>query len=199
MEIPEQHLDSFEKEGYFIWEGFLDIQTLKDIVAELIDLTTKETFRKAGIGKDNDFQINESQRGDFIHWINPAEGASATKIYLEKIEELITYLNRTFYLGIRDFECHYTHYPAGSFYKKHVDRHKNGSHRIVSFVLYLNEDWNESDGGLLRLYNNTDHFVDVLPRLGTLAVFLSEKEHEVQLTQRIRMSITGWMLNEKAL
>jgi Rps23 Pro-64 3,4-dihydroxylase Tpa1-like proline 4-hydroxylase len=33
--------------------------------------------------------------------------------------------------------------------------------------------------------------------MGTLALFLSEKEHEVLTTQRDRMSITGWMLNEK--
>ncbi|MFM7726822.1 MAG: 2OG-Fe(II) oxygenase, partial [Flavobacteriales bacterium] len=104
---------------------------------------------------------------------------------------------RNFYLGIQDFECHYAHYPPGSFYKKHVDRHKNGSPRRVSSVLYLNTDWLEQDGGELRIYSDEEAFRTILPQLGTLALFLSELEHEVITTSRDRMSITGWMLNEK--
>ena len=39
----------------------------------------------------------------------------------------------------------------------------------------------------------------IQPLQGTLAIFLSELEHEVLLTSRDRMSITGWMLNETIL
>jgi len=86
---------------------------------------------------------------------------------------VIQALNRNFYLGIRDYECHYTEYPEGTFYKKHVDRHKSGSARVVSFVLYLNSDWKATDGGQLRIYGEDECYEDILPEAGKLALFLS--------------------------
>jgi SM-20-related protein len=120
-------------------------------------------------------------------------------MYLDKISAVIEQLNYNFYLGIRDYECHFAHYPPGTFYKRHVDRHKNGSPRRVSSVLYLNSNWQPCDGGELVIYNTGGAVNRIEPIEGTLVIFLSELEHEVLLTSRDRMSITGWMLNETIL
>jgi SM-20-related protein len=66
-------------------------------------------------------------------------------------------------------------------------------------VLYLNADWQPSDGGELVIYKPEGNEHRIQPLQGTLAIFLSELEHEVLLTSRDRMSITGWMLNETIL
>ncbi len=194
----EDFLDNFEKNGYHVFDSFVENQKVSQVLNELNILRHAEQFKKAGIGKQDNFQIDNSERGDFISWIDKRDTQPATHHFLEQLDEVISQLNRNFYLGIRDYECHYTQYPVGTFYKKHVDKHKAGSARIVSFVFYLNEDWQETDGGQLRIFDR-ESYADVLPSAGRLAIFLSEKEHEVLPTNRVRNSITGWMLNEERM
>jgi len=195
----ESWLDIFEKQGWVEWKNFLTDADALAIRQEIESTQLKDGFRQAGIGKSDQQHIDTTQRGDFIRWIDSQEALPATRKYLDRMNEIVSELNRNFYLGVQDFECHYAHYPPGSFYKKHVDRHKSGSPRRVSTVLYLNPDWHDSDGGELRIYNADGTHNVLRPQLGTLALFLSEKEHEVMTTSRHRMSITGWMLNEKIL
>lgn len=192
----EYNLDLLADKGYYIFESFLDVEMTAAIVQEIEEIKATEGLKKAGIGKEQNFQIDSNQRGDSIRWIDPETASPATKNYLDKLRSLITALNRNFYLGIKDFECHYTEYPEGTFYNRHSDRHKTGSARKVSFVFYLNSDWKPEYGGQLRIYHEDETFVDVQPTAGTLAIFLSEKEHEVLTTNRPRKSITGWMLDE---
>lgn len=192
----EEFLDSVEHKGFYVFDSFLSQAEATGVLAELKQHQSEAAFKKAGIGKQDNFQIDKKERGDFIQWIDRATAQPVTASFLTKLDDVIQSLNRNFYLGIRDYECHYTEYPEGTFYKKHVDRHKTGSARVVSFVLYLNSDWKEADGGQLRIYGEDENYEDILPEAGKLALFLSEKEHEVLPTMRIRNSITGWMLNE---
>ena len=102
-------------------------------------------------------------------------------------------LNRQLFLGLEDFECHFALYEPGAFYQKHVDRFRDDDRRAVSAVLYLNEEWLAEQGGALRLYPEGVEPRDVLPQLGTLAVFLSANlPHEVLPATRERLSLTGW-------
>ena len=194
--MKDHEIRQFEQEGFVVFEKLIDRETTQQIRTELLGLIEVDQFKKAGIGKHENFKLDHSQRGDFIHWIDRTDALPATTLFLERLQELVIQLNRNFYLGIRDFECHYTQYPEGTFYKRHVDRHKTGSSRIVSFVLYLNEHWTIHDGGQLRIYQPDGSFHDVQPEAGSLAIFLSEKEHEVLPTKRVRNSITGWLLSE---
>lgn len=192
-------INDFEQHGWVEIHDFISTEDAQGIRSEIDRIQLTDGFKQAGIGKHNQQQVDTNQRGDFIRWINPREALPHTTIFLEKINTIIEVLNYTFYLGIRDFECHYAHYPPGTFYKKHVDRHKTGSTRRVSFVLYLNSEWQENDGGQLLIYDSENRSHSIHPRMGTLTLFLSEKEHEVLVTSRDRMSITGWMLNEVIL
>lgn len=196
MEFTDAQLNQFETKGYIILENFLPEETLGAMRLEVSQLQTTQEFKRAGIGKQTEFKIDESQRGDFICWIDPLDPHPASSLYLQKIDEIIPQLNRAFYLGIRSYECHYAIYPAGTFYKRHSDRHKSSSPRVVSMVFYLNEDWKSEDGGQLRIYDHETVLEEVLPIAGTLVLFLSEIEHEVLPTHRSRMSLTGWMRNE---
>lgn len=190
-------LNQFEQDGFVVIHDFMSADELASLREELQARQESGAMKKAGVGKNESFQIQESTRGDFISWINPEEATEAMAAYISKVNELVQLLNRNFYLGIRDYEMHLTSYPAGTFYKRHTDRHKTGSSRIVSFLLYLNEQWLPSDGGELCIYEEDKTVASILPQGGTLALFLSEKEHEVLPTKRERSSITGWMLNEK--
>jgi SM-20-related protein len=198
MDVAEL-LNAFEQNGFYEWNNFLDEESALAVRSELLNTEREHGFKQAAIGRQEAAQVNSSQRSDYIHWISPHTALPETALVFAKLQEIIQALNRNFYLGIRDLECHYTHYPPGSFYKRHVDQHRSGSSRIVSFVLYLNADWQHEHGGELIIYEGSKQATVIRPQLGTLAIFLSEKEHEVLVTSRDRMSITGWMLQETIL
>ena len=118
--------------------------------------------------------------------------------YLNEMETLRQAMNGLLYLGLRDYECHFSHYPEGAAYQRHRDRFRSDNARTLSTVYYLNEGWTPADGGVLRMHlQNTDGSVralDIQPDGGRLVLFLSaEIEHEVCVTRRDRYSITGWM------
>ena len=68
------------------------------------------------------------------------------------MEHLRLNINRALFMGLFDFECHYSHYAPGDFYKRHVDAFKGESNRVLSTVLYLNPDWQSEDAGELVMY-----------------------------------------------
>ena len=153
-------------------------------------------FKKAGIGKSQEKQINEAIRGDYIQWIKPESAEPPLQVYLTKLSELIAFVNQNLYLSLKDFEVHQTIYPIGTFYKRHLDQFKKEDHRKLSVICYLNSDWKESDGGQLRIYLGNE-IKDVLPLAGRLVCFRSDLlEHEVLPATRERLSITGWLLDQ---
>lgn len=88
---------------------------------------------------------------------------------------------------------HFALYAPNAFYKRHLDQHKNQDTRVLTVVTYLNESWEDSDGGELQIYLEHGQTVKVKPRAGTLVCFLSsEYEHEVLPAKRERASLTGW-------
>lgn len=109
------------------------------------------------------------------------------------MDDFISYLNLTCYMGITGCEFHYTLYEAGSLYKKHIDQFKENESRKFSMISYLNSDWKAEDGGELIIYNlNMEQ--EVTPTTGKTVFFKSnEMQHEVLLTNERRVSITGWL------
>ncbi len=62
-------------------------------------------------------------------------------------------------------------------------------------MYYLNEEWNEEDGGKLRIYSKKGDkkYFDLAPMLDTLIIFRSQDvEHEVLPTFHQRMALTIW-------
>ena len=187
--------DGLAEKGYAVLDDFLSPSEVQDVLS--LDLFREERLKKAGIGKENK-QIIEGIRGDFIHWIEKATAPTPIKKYTDKLDELRLFLNQSLYLSLKDCEVHLAMYPAGSFYKRHLDQFKSDDHRKLSAILYLNQDWNESHGGQLRMYLK-EETLDFLPIAGRMVCFRSDLiEHEVLPATRERKSITGWMLDQLA-
>lgn len=191
-----QLADGIAEKGYAVIDDFLSLEEVHNI-QELDGFKNGLLqFKKAGIGKSQEKQINEAIRGDYIQWIKPESAEPPLQVYLSKLKELIVFVNQNLYLSLKDFEVHQTIYPIGTFYKRHLDQFKKEDHRKLSVICYLNSDWKESDGGQLRIYleNETK---DVLPLAGRLVCFRSDLlEHEVLPATRERLSITGWLLDQ---
>jgi SM-20-related protein len=199
MVLSEEQLNLLNSQNYLAVANFLDQNKTEALRAELLSLEKIDAFKKAGIGRELQHHVDATKRGDFIHWIDQQAPSAALAIYLDKINALIGQLNRRFFLGIRDFECHFAIYPEQTFYEKHVDRHRTGSHRIVSFVFYLNENWQHEDSGQLKIYQESGSTELIEPIAGTLALFFSDLPHEVLKTNKRRLSITGWMLDKMVI
>jgi SM-20-related protein len=183
-------------EGYAIIDDFLTGPEVIDILELDAFSGHTQTFKKAGTGKQQQLQINEAIRGDYIKWLDKNTAAPPLKKYLGKLFELAEFLNQSLFLSIKDQEVHLAIYPPGTFYKRHLDQFKKDDHRILSAICYLNKDWQESDGGNLRLYTNTGS-IDVAPLAGRLVCFRSDMlEHEVLPATRNRLSLTGWLLDQ---
>jgi len=192
----ERITDGLADAGFAVVDDFLTTKEVDAILDLDIFREGVVNFRKAGIGKNRTLQINESIRGDYIRWIDKNEAPPPVKIYMDRLERLCVFLNQSLYLSLKDYEVHFTIYPAGSFYKRHLDQFKKDDHRKLSVICYLNKEWQEDHGGQLRMYLN-ENAVEFLPLSGRLVCFRSDQiEHEVLPATRERLSLTGWMLDQ---
>ena len=184
--------ESLNRQGYIILD---DVFTAAQLQSLFIDIkkTDSDDFYPAGIGREQGHQLNQFVRRDRIRWVDISY--QPTQFYLQWADGLRRYLNRSLFLGLFDYECHYSHYPRGGFYKKHLDAFQGNSNRRLSSVLYLNPAWQPGDGGELVLYAADGSAVleTVQPMFGRMVIFLSEEfPHEVLITQCSRYSLTGW-------
>ena len=197
-EIFDSIVDGLAEKGYAVADSFLSQAEVDAILATAEFKHGIDQFKKAGIGKNQDLQINEAIRGDYIHWLDKNTAAAPAKVYLDRLHELIQYINRTLFLSLKDYEVHMTIYPIGSFYKRHLDQFKKDDHRKLSVICYLNNDWTAAHGGDLRMYLPGET-LDFLPIAGRLVCFRSDQiEHEVLPATRERLSLTGWILDQVA-
>ena len=191
--------ESLHRDGYVVLGELLPLPLLTDLFLHFKSLD-EEKFRRAGIGREGDYQVNRFVRTDTIHWLEGTHPATAA--YFDFAEQIRAGLNRRLYLGLFDYECHYAFYPEGAFYKKHVDAFRGENTRVLSTVLYLNPNWTPADGGELVIYDEiTGGVLDkVEPRFGCMVIFLSEEfPHEVLPTRAARYSLTGWFRKNNSL
>lgn len=195
MQHIDKLCDSLTSQGWYIWDNFL---TLPEVQA--IKACIPETLQDARIGYQNTLQYNNNIRSDLTIWLERNMGA-AIDHYLDKMENIRQELNYRLFLGLRDLETHFCRYPNGGFYKKHLDNFYGQERRRVTSVLYMNELWQQKDGGELVMYDFQDNkLFTVAPLAGRMVFFMSKDfPHEVLPTQQKRESIAGWFLTEKIL
>ncbi|MDP2248617.1 MAG: 2OG-Fe(II) oxygenase [Nitrosomonadales bacterium] len=189
-------LKEIEQHGYVVIDNFLPGATIQALSTQAKALQQAGSMRQAGVGKTAPNQIIGKVRGDSIYWLDANGENPEQKIYLERMQDLQTHLNRHFFLGLFEFETHFAIYPPGGVYHKHLDQFKGQQERQVSAILYLNDGWQHEDGGALRLYlggTADQSHLDIAPIGGRMIVFLSGKFfHEVLPATRERISLTGW-------
>jgi len=193
-ELFESITESLVESGYIVIENALDLTLLEELSLYGED---ESFYQKAGISSKNDLHIDSNKRSDKTRWLE--EDGSSMSEYLLFADSLKNYLNQALYLGLCYYEAHFALYERGDFYEKHKDAFKGSKNRVVTTVLYLNKEWNTSDGGELLIYDNQDSLIEkVTPKMGTLVIFLSENfPHEVVRTKRKRHSIAGWFRVDK--
>jgi SM-20-related protein len=172
---------------------FLPTSTIAALRADALQRDAAGEFHAAGIGRDAHRARQGTIRGDRIAWLDETDASRAASVAWQSLGTLRVAINAALFLGLFSFEGHYAIYPRGALYHRHRDRFLDDDTRVLSCVLYLNEDWRASDGGSLRIHFDDGRRLDVLPVGGTLVCFLSERfVHEVLPATRERLALTGW-------
>jgi len=189
--------ESLRDRGFGVVEGYVADSTWRALARDARRRHGHGDFRQAGVGRGDSFRVDRSIRSDAVLWVDPTSPTRAERRWLTRVERLRLALNQSLFLGLFGYECHFARFAPGAYYETHLDRFADASHRLVSLVLYLNEDWRDEDGGELRLFlGEADRapWEDVRPRGGTLVAFLSgEVPHAVRPAERERFSVTGWL------
>ncbi len=187
-------IDKLADNDFIVIDHFLTDSELDQLQVIFTNLIEGNDLVKAGIGSFDRQVINEV-RGDFIHWIDEKVDRRLD-FFFDRTNEMVELLNRYCYLGIKSHEFHFALYPAGSYYEKHLDQFQEQKNRMISVVFYLNQNWQNGDGGELKIYRpEGDLIID--PIANRLVLFKSDiVAHEVLITHVPRKSITGWLLRK---
>lgn len=191
--VYEDLIGSFLESKVGICTNFIDVELSTSLRDYLLESFTNNKFYTAQTGLNSLVDKNNLIRNDEIYWLDRSHGNIFENQFLNKIDSFVSYLNKTCFTGITNYEFHYTYYPIGSFYKKHIDQFQDNNSRAYSMIFYLNPEWIEGHGGELKVYSSKNpSFIE--PHQGTMVFFDSLKlPHEVLMTHVPRLSITGWL------
>lgn len=187
-------IDSFITDKIGISENFLGLLLASQLKENLTGLYAASLLLSAGTGNELRVTHNKSVRSDKIYWLDRKHNNTCENDFFDLMDHFVSYLNSTCYTGITGYEFHYAMYEEGSFYKKHLDQFKNNDSRQYSMIIYLNEGWQQGDGGELCIHHDDQHLQHISPQ-NCKGVFFKSSEllHEVLVSNKPRLSITGWL------
>ena len=191
--------------GYGVFPKLLTPELQQNLIQLMDDKVAADTLVRAGVGAGQATQVRSEIRSDSIFWLEADDLAPTAATWTTAMETLCEHFRSQLFLPLCSYEGHLARYPAAGFYKAHLDRHAKTLARQISIITYLNEGWEESDGGQLRLYTDVEKgisgpFIDVLPKAGTVVIFRSaDFWHEVMPSKRPRLSLTGWLRGREEL
>jgi len=193
QKIFDTLINGFIETKVGIAERFLSEALVGHLAGNLTRLYDEKLLLTGGTSNEESPVFNKLLRNDVIYWLDRKHDNPYENEFLTLIETFISYLNSTCYTGITGYEFHYTLYEKGAFYKRHLDQFRNNSSRQYSMIIYLNSHWKDSDGGQLLIHQKGKAYA-LSPTSGKSVFFKSsELEHEVLMTNKPRMSITGWL------
>lgn len=191
-------LDLLAADDYLVIDNFLSDDSYQKFQSHFKTQLDQYEFSKAAIGSSRKRQIESSVRGDFIYWLDQQRDATLSGLF-DLFDEVVYNLKKLLFLSISDYEFHFALYPPETRYEKHIDQFQGKNNRVISVLIYLNEDWKPCDGGELKIYQRDDEELLVAPLARRLVMFKSDiVEHEVMLTHIHRKSLTGWLLHQPA-
>lgn len=190
LDLDRFNLDELGDKGFCVLDDVLSPQFLSAIKTESGLADYEAACLTQGVQ-------SVAIRGDRIRWID--DDYPYANAYLAQLLTLGKALNRVFFGGIKQVEGHYACYPVGFGYDWHKDNPKGRDERVLSLVLYLNDDWTADDGGAIELIDHSQSTHLLIPKANRLVIFDSNLSHKVHNTQRVRYSLTAWLRRDMPL
>ncbi len=190
-------IDALADNDYVIIDSMIDVTAQKELVRFFDQKHVAGVFQPAGIGANDQLTIARSIRGDLNYWLDEHRDVAIASFW-SLVQETVQVLNRHCYLSLSGFEFQMAYYPPGKGYQPHFDQFNGRNNRLISMVIYLNEEWTVADGGELQLLL-PEGTLSVMPIARRGVLFKSDKVlHAVSPNARGRKSLSGWLLNHPA-
>jgi SM-20-related protein len=188
--IPEKNILELGELNWTLIDGIFDQDFLITLKSQALALYSQGRFRPAKIGANLREQQKADIRSDEICWLE-MDSSSELATQLNGIK---SQLNQDFFLGLKDIECHFARYGSGAAYEEHLDQSQFSAskQRVISLVLYLNNNWVPAHGGQLQIRQD-NQLVQIEPLFGRLVLMRSDcVPHAVLPSNHERWSLTGW-------
>ena len=189
-------MDELSQNDFIIIDEFVGEELYALLRNSLIEVLPE--FKQAGVGSLDRNVINEGIRSDHTWWLDRTRDLQLNPLWA-LIDELMFVFNRYCFLGLSGSEFHFANYPPGGHYARHLDQFQNRNNRIISVIIYLNENWKKGDGGELEIERSDGSTFIVEPLARRCVMFKSAVvPHSVLVSHKNRFSLTGWLLHRPA-
>eukprot|EP01134_Creolimax_fragrantissima_P007564 CFRG7564T1 len=204
-------------------EGYITMSLVNNYVAEarkeILELiSTKQielcpaghqiehgTAEEESVTEDNCYNFDSRARGDSVAFLHvdqePVLQSSNLCQLIHTFKGIQKDLTTVMNLKHESAEYQLALYPGkGTHYQKHRDAlPDDGSEyyqRRITIICYLNTEWQEQDGGHLRVFKppmTGGGSIDTAPEAGRVIIFLSgAMDHEVMPSFADRLALTAW-------
>ena len=147
----EEILQKLEDSGIYIAENFFAATFIDSIRKFAEQHQLADDFNDSLNGKKQNEVANYEIRSDKIFWIESFDGPALA--LGQWLDSLASELKNYFRIPIDQIESHFSIYPPGSHYARHIDNGKSHGQRdhsrFFTFIIYLNPNWSAHDGGEL--------------------------------------------------
>lgn len=206
-------------DGFVVLDGLLTTEQAQALKSEVVACHNAGKLEGAGLvnGKVADMEAskydNAATRGDLVGWFDSDDWPYGKQLeaYLLKLGTLVAELggkdnNLVPELGTitSRSKAMVACYPGGGArYVKHIDndgRHPLCRTRLLTALMYINDEWVAGDGGELAIFDADDHNTQravVEPLMNRLLLFWSDRRtpHEVRPASKPRYAVTLWLLD----
>lgn len=198
-DFPETKLqdiiNQLDQSGFAVADDFISNETLSGLLGRIISLDDLGLFEPTE-SLDERFvseKVNYNQ-GQRLYFTEEEKLKTVVIDLMDQLHHLATVVSEHYQLSITIQELHYSVFFENAVYSKHTDSTPEHSNRKFSFLIYLNNNWEEESGGALKLFPYGDEeAVNILPLAARLVIFDSEKiPHEVLAAKRNRYAIKGY-------
>ncbi|MDB4124983.1 2OG-Fe(II) oxygenase [Schleiferiaceae bacterium] len=192
----DKGMDQFAEKHFLVLDQFLPPPVLETVCKYFNSVEAEDRLKAAAIGPGKERTRISEIRSDFVHWLDrPLMPELET--FFEGMDAIRASIAESLFLSLRGYEFHLAKYPKGAFYKPHFDQFNTRENRMISVVIYLNENWKPEHGGALKLHKPQERLIE--PVMNRMVMFRSDTVlHEVLPAHETRRSLTGWLLKHPA-
>jgi predicted 2-oxoglutarate/Fe(II)-dependent dioxygenase YbiX len=174
--------------------GLCTVQSLLD-VEEIIEYVNDSSRlerwnRSTFFSEDNIRVADKSMRSSFSFALSQKLDKELYRTILNDVDEKLSAYCEKFLIILRKGEAfQILKYEVGDFYTSHIDQVSVDTHRSVSIILYLNENFT---GGVLRFPFQR---IEITPRSGLLVLFPSNfmyRHEALPVKSGVKYSLVSW-------
>jgi len=213
LELLAKQLDEV---GFVIIDDFMPEEMARAVKASNVNLYQQSEMEEGATTGGNE-RVGIPHRGDVLKWIGydgATEASRCVCAFVDHIEKAVQSIGNaaqevapqvaTAMSSIQwRSETMLTCYPAAqrARYFRHTDN-SSGNGRLLTALVYLNENWKQGDGGELRLFypgeKNLKVRMEVEPLWNRLLLFWSDDRspHEVLSACQDRFAATVWFYDQ---